>query len=285
MKKIGKNNNPARAFFSKSTQILLEASLAEDIGQGDVTTELLIPDSAKADAKIISRQNGVFCGSPILSVLFRKIDKDLQYSFKKKEGASVRKKDVVVTLSGKVSSIVKVERTALNFLGHLSGISTKTNAFVKAVKPHPVLILDTRKTTPLWREIEKYAVRMGGGKNHRFGLYDAIFIKENHRRYGRFSSLNSKEYNFEIEVRNQQEIKEALNLNPRVILFDNFKPERLKRAVQGVRKENSAIILQASGGITLENVRAYARTGVDWISVGGLTHSVPCFDFSLLIND
>lgn len=285
MKRKVKNNNLAASYFSKTTRILLEASLAEDIGKGDVTTELLIPASAKATAKIISRQDGIFCGAPALSVLFHKVDKDLKYDFKKKEGSRVRKNEIVITLSGKVSSIVKVERTALNFLGHLSGVSTKTNAFVKAVKPYAVLILDTRKTTPLWRELEKYAVRMGGGKNHRFGLYDAIFIKENHRRYGRFSGLNSKPYNFEIEVRNRQEIKEALSLNPKVILFDNFKPERLKKAVASVRKKNADIILEASGGITIENVKAYARSGVDWISVGGLTHSVPCFDFSLLIND
>jgi nicotinate-nucleotide pyrophosphorylase (carboxylating) len=177
-----------------------------------------------------------------------------------------------------------VERTLLNFLGHLCGIASKTNAFVKKIRPYSTRILDTRKTTPLWRDLEKQAVLAGGGKNHRMGLYDAIFVKENHRPYGQLGQLRKFPHRFEIEVRDLREMVEALILRPAVILFDNFTPADLKKAVKLARKANPKIILEASGGVTLENVKNFAATGVDQISVGSLTHSVKAIDLSLLVR-
>ncbi len=181
-------------------------------------------------------------------------------------------------------SILRAERTVLNLLSHLCGVATRTRQFVEKVKKYPVFILDTRKTMPLWREAEKYAVKAGGGKNHRMGLYDAIFVKENHRPYGQLARLRQYAGKFEIEVRNLRELTEAFILRPRVILLDNFKPHLLREAVMLARKTHPEIILEASGGVTLQNVGQYAATGVDWISVGSLTHSVPAIDFSLLIE-
>ena len=181
----------------------------------------------------------------------------------------------------------------LNLLQHLCGVATQTRAFVHAVKGRGVKILDTRKTTPLWRELEKAAVKAGGGCNHRMGLYDAVFVKENHRRFGDLrklmtfkgaSHLRSQAPGIEIEVRNVRELMEALMIRPKVILFDNFPVKDLKEAVKIARAANPKVILEASGGITLENVQAYAQTGVDQISVGSLTHSVKAVDLSLMIK-
>lgn len=263
---------------------LIRQSFAEDLGSGDRTTDLLISSSARGQAKIVAREDGIFCGAPVISEVFKAAGGAVRLEFPVREGGRFRKNATVVKLSGSVRSIVKGERTALNFLARLSAIAVQTSRFVEAVKGHPVLILDTRKTTPLWRELEKYAVRCGGGKNHRMGLYDAVFVKENHRPYGDLSKLEKVRGNFEIEVRNQAELKEALNYQPRVILFDNFTPSRLNQAVQLCRQMSPETTLEASGGITLENVAHYAAMGVDWISVGALTHSVKAQDFSLLLK-
>ncbi len=263
---------------------LIRQSLAEDLGGGDRTTDLLIASSARGQARIVAREDGVFCGAPVISEVFKAAGGEVHLEFPVREGGRFRKNATVVKLSGSVRSIVKGERTALNFLARLSAIAVQTSRFVEAVKGYPVLILDTRKTTPLWRELEKYAVRCGGGKNHRMGLYDAVFVKENHRPYGDLSKLEKVRGHFEIEVRNQAELKQALNYQPRVILFDNFTPSRLNRAVQLCRQMSPETTLEASGGITLENVAHYAAMGVDWISVGALTHSVKAHDFSLLLK-
>lgn len=264
---------------------LIRQAFAEDLGGGDRTTDLLIPSSAHGQAKIVAREDGIFCGAPVLEEVFRAASGgQVKLEFPIREGARFKKKSTVVKISGSVRGIVKGERTALNFLAHLSAIAAQTNRYVEAVKRYPVLILDTRKTTPLWRELEKYAVRCGGGKNHRMGLYDAVFVKENHRPYGDLSKLAKVRGHFEIEVRNQAELREALNYQPRVILFDNFTPSRLNQAVQLCRRISPETTLEASGGITLENVAHYAAMGVDWISVGALTHSVKAQDFSLLLK-
>ncbi len=270
--------------FTQWTQHLLEMALQEDIGAGDKTSDLLIPAAAKGKASIIAREAGNFCGRPIVSILLNYIDPSLKARFWVEEGRRFPKNKEVIRLEGKVASILKVERTLLNFIGHLSAITTKTRQFVDKVKGFPVFILDTRKTIPLWREVEKYAVRMGGGRNHRMGLYGAVFVKENHRPYGDLKKLEKVKGNFEIEVRNLTELKDALKLNPRVILFDNFSPVVLQRGVAMARQSHPEIILEASGGINLENVAHYAGMGVDWISIGSLTHSVKAVDFSLLVQ-
>ncbi len=270
--------------ISPKTRKFLKEALAEDVGRGDATSNLLIPAAARAKAVIVAREKGIFCGAPIAAELFRIADPGLKAKFGVPEGKPFRKGQRVVRLEGKVRSILKAERVALNFLGRLSGIASMTRAYIERVRGSKAQVFDTRKTTPLLREFEKYAVKTGGGQNHRKGLYDEVFVKENHRRFGNLAKLRRVSGHFEIEVRNLKELSEALALNPRVILFDNFLPVRLKEAVTLVREVNPRILLEASGGITLANILKFAATGVDRISCGALTHSSPGIDFSLLIE-
>lgn len=270
--------------ISRRTRDLLKVALEEDIGAGDITSEMLIAKGVKTGARVVSKESGIFCGAPVLSELFKLTDASLRVEFSVTEGKRFPRNKTVLVLTGNMRSILAAERTAMNLLGHLSGVATMTRKFVDAVKPYPVFILDTRKTTPLWREIEKYAVRVGGGRNHRMGLYDAVFVKENHRSHADFGKIRSYEGSFEMEVRNLEELREALKLKPRVILFDNFTPARTKAGVQMARQKSPSTILEASGGITLENAAHYAAMGVDWISVGALTRSVRSIDFSLLVD-
>lgn len=270
--------------LSSLTQRRIKAALAEDIGKGDVTSDLLIAPYKKGRAVILAREAGIFAGTETLRAVFKSADPKLKIKFLVKDGRAFRKNQPVIQIRGKIRSILKAERTALNFLAHLSGIATRTRAFVNKIGKRKTAVLDTRKTTPLWREIEKAAVLAGGGKNHRMGLYDAIFVKENHRKFGSLDRLRDKRGKFEMEVRNLKELSEALVLGPHTILFDNFSPAALKRAVRFARRANPRIKLEASGGITLRNIAAYASAGVDQISAGSLTHSVKAIDFSLLIQ-
>ena len=269
---------------SRRTLVFFKEALQEDIGRGDVTSNLLIPAHAKGTARVIAKEKGIFCGERLVRELFRIADPKVKLEFRVRNGHRLRPNQVAFKMHGNIRSILKVERTMVNFIGHLSGIATKTRQFVKKVKKYPVLILDTRKTTPLWRELEKVAVQVGGGCNHRQGLDEFIFIKENHRIHGELPKLRWHAGQFEMEVRSLAELWEAIQLKAQVILLDNFTPKEAKRAVEIVRKEAPGILLEASGGITLENVRKYAAAGVDTISVGSLTHSVKAVDFSLLID-
>lgn len=273
-----------RKIFSDRAAQLLQIALKEDTGSRDLTSELLIDKPTVAKAAIYAKERGILCGTPVVEEIFRLLDPSLKIHKRIKEGRPFKKNAVVLTLHGNLRAILKGERTALNFLGHLSGIASLTGQFVQSVKKDSVLILDTRKTLPLLREFEKYAVRIGDGKNHRMGLFDAVLVKENHRRYGDLNRLKRYRYKFEIEVRNLKELHEALSYKPRVILFDNFKPDQLRRAVRIARSRNPEIILEASGGINLDNVAHYAAMGVDCISIGALTHSVRSLDFSLLVE-
>lgn len=273
-----------RQLFSARAGALLRLAVREDVGEGDITSRILVPKEATAKAAILARGRGIMAGGPVLREIFRIVDPDLKATLHVNEGKAFRRHQAVVHLEGRVRSILRAERVALNFLAHMAAIATQTQTFVRHVHRNSVLILDTRKTMPLLREFEKYAVRMGGGKNHRMGLYDAIFVKENHRPFGQLEKLKRYRKRFEIEVRNFKELKEALALSPRIILFDNFRPAELRKAVRIARATKPEIILEASGGITLHNVAHYAALGVDWISVGALTHSVPSLDFSLLID-
>jgi len=270
--------------FSKFTQTALKLALKEDVGRGDITSTVLIAANRKARAAVWAKQGGVFCGASVFEEVYRLLDPRVRVERLLRDGQRFSKGAKLMRLEGPARSVLSGERVALNLLAHLSGIATCTREFVRRVRHSPVLILDTRKTTPLWREVEKYAVRMGGGKNHRLGLYDAIFIKENHRSFADFKKLAKFRGRFEIEVRNLKELREALKLEPGVILFDNFKPDALRQAVRLARKIQPQVILEASGGMTLENVVHYAAMGVDWISVGALTHSAPPLDFSMLIE-
>jgi len=270
--------------FSARTRDAIKLALEEDVGLSDVTTDLLVPKHCKARALIWSRSEGLFCGESIVQEVFYQLDPALKVKSLLREGVLFKKNKPLMSVEGNAGAILRGERTALNLLARLCGIAMLTQEFVKRVKGSPVLILDTRKTTPLWREIEKYAVRMGGGKNHRFGLHDAIFVKENHRLFGPLKPLRHYRGRFEIEVRNLRELREALPLEPGVILFDNFNPGQLRAAVKLARKKHPQVILEASGGMTLENISHYAAMGVDWISVGALTHSAKPIDLSLLVE-
>lgn len=270
--------------FSAKTKESIARALDEDVGTRDVTTDLLVPKHCKARAVIWSRSKGLFCGESVVQEVFYQLDPALKVTSLVREGALFQRNKPLMAIEGSAAAILRGERTALNLLARLCGIATLTHEFVKRVKGFPVLILDTRKTTPLWREVEKYAVRMGGGKNHRFGLHDAIFVKENHRLFGTLKPLQRFRGRFEIEVRNLRELREALPLEPGVILFDNFDPGQLRKAVKIARKKHPQVILEASGGMTLENISHYAAMGVDWISVGALTHSAKPVDLSLLIE-
>ncbi len=263
---------------------LLRQALKEDIGKGDVTSRLLVPAKRRGRAAVIAREKGIFYGAEIVREIFR-ISGGVTVRFFIKDGQAFRAGKTLFELNGRVRGILEGERTALNFLGHLCGVASKTKVFAEAAKKYGVKILDTRKTTTLLRSFEKKAVLAGGGMNHRMGLYDEIFVKENHRRYGSLEKLRRFPGKFEIEVRSLKEAAAAVKLKPRVILFDNFSPQALKKAAAYVRNQNQKIILEASGGITLQNVRSFASAGVDWISVGALTHSVKAVDLSLLIKE
>ncbi len=270
--------------FSKSTYNLLKQALREDLGSGDRTSRLLIEPSHRACAQIFSKEAGVFCGSEIVQFLFRKLDSKMHIKFFTSDGKSFIKGKKLIEIRGKLRAILGAERTVLNLLGHLCGVATLTRAFVDQAEPLGVEIFDTRKTTPLWRELEKYAVRTGGGSNHRHGLYDEIFVKENHKRFGNLNKLKKYPKKFVIEARDFRELIQAMAFQPRVLLIDNASPADLKRAVTFARSINPRVQIEASGGITLANVKAYARTGVDRISVGAITHSAMSVDLSLLVK-
>lgn len=269
---------------SRRTLNFVRESLKEDIGHGDITSNLLVPPHARGTARVISKQKGIFCGERLVQEIFKIMDPKVKLEFYVHNGGKLRRNKTVFKMYGNIRSILKAERTMVNFISHLSGIATQTRQFVDKVKKYPVLILDTRKTTPIWRELEKVAVHVGGGQNHRQGLDEFLFVKENHRIHGDLKKLKRHPKGFEIEVRSLGELWEAIQLKAKVILLDNFTPKEAKRAVAIVRKEAPGVFLEASGGITLKNVRKFASAGVDTISVGALTHSVESVDFSLLID-
>ncbi|MEK6715429.1 MAG: carboxylating nicotinate-nucleotide diphosphorylase [Candidatus Omnitrophota bacterium] len=280
---------------------IVNNALSEDAARNDITTRILIPDDLKIDAEIISREKGIACGISVAELAFKLLDKNIRFKAMVKDGAIIKKGDVLVKIYGKARSILSAERTALNLLAHLSGIATLTNEFAKKVKPYRTKILDTRKTTPNLRLLEKYAVRCGGGFNYRFNLSDAILIKDNHiqatSRKPQATSLKeiirkvkekAKGKKIEIEVENLSQFKEALAASPDIIMLDNFKILDIEKAVKlrksfFVPRSSCLVKLEASGGVSIRNVKKIASTGVDFISIGALTHSVKSLDLSLEI--
>ncbi len=267
---------------------LIDRALAEDIGPGDVTTQAIVPPEARGQGEIVAKAHGVICGLPVAAAVFRAVDGSITFTPMVREGEPVGPGDVVAEVVGPLRGILIAERTALNFLTRLSGIATLTAAFVEAVAPYRAVILDTRKTTPGWRHLEKYAVRCGGGRNHRMGLYDMVLIKDNHiAACGSIAEAVRRvraagvEVPVEVEVRNLEELREALELGVDRILLDNFPVEDIAAAV---RIAGGRVPLEASGGVTLDNVTEIAATGVDYISVGALTHSAPALDLSLELS-
>ncbi len=269
---------------------IISLALSEDIGNGDHTSLSTIPASATGKARLLVKENGVLCGVEIAKKVFFQVDPSIKVKVFMEDGSPIRKGDIVFEAEGPSVSLLTAERTLLNFMQRMSGIATQTRQLAEAIGNLPTRILDTRKTTPLLREIEKLAVRTGGGYNHRFGLYDMILIKDNHVDFAggienairaTHAYLDAKGLNLkiEIETRNLEEVAEVLKTGGiDRIMLDNFSFELLKKAVQliGSRYET-----EASGGITLETIRQYAECGVDFVSVGSLTHHISSLDLSL----
>jgi nicotinate-nucleotide pyrophosphorylase (carboxylating) len=278
---------------------LIELALNEDLGKGDVTSEVLINENLRGKGVILAKEDGILAGVEIARLVFKNIDPEVIFKSLIKDGEKIRNKSKVAQLEGKVKSILAGERTALNFLQRLSGIATLTSKFVKEVKGTKTKILDTRKTTPAFRALEKYAVKMGGGENHRIGLYDRILIKDNHiRACGGVSSairkvkkslknetfvsrVDLKNLKVEVETKNIEEVKEAIQSEADWIMLDNMSLSQIREGVRMIRSNKRKIRIEVSGEITLDKVRNIARLGVDFISVGALTHSAKALDLSL----
>lgn len=268
----------------------MRQALAEDLGRaGDITTQATIPDSATATATLVARAAGVICGLDIARAAFRQIDPTIGFESWETDGARVEKGAALARIDGSARAILIAERVALNYLGRLSGVASLTAQYVERIAHTKARICDTRKTTPLLRAFEKYAVRCGGGANHRFGLDDAVLIKDNHIAVagGVVPALRAaKRYaghlvKIEIEVDTLDQLRDVLAEGADVVLLDNMPPLTLREAVALV---NGAMICEASGGVSLETVGAIAETGVDLISVGALTHSAPVLDVALDIE-
>jgi nicotinate-nucleotide pyrophosphorylase (carboxylating) len=267
---------------------IIRQALSEDIGKGDITTRSAVPGNLIGSGSFIAKANGIAAGLEVAKETLKCLDPRISFSASVKDGCSVTNGTRLAAVRGKVRALLTAERTALNFLQRMSGIATSTKAYVEAVKGTGAIILDTRKTAPGLRLLDKYAVRIGGGQNHRFGLYDMALIKENHiaaaggiKEAVSLVRKNSRNVKIEVEVRNTQELSEALELNIHRILLDNMTVDQMRQAVEitGGKTE-----LEASGNISLENVAAVAATGVDMISIGSLTHSVNALDISFLID-
>jgi nicotinate-nucleotide pyrophosphorylase (carboxylating) len=277
--------------YNKDMKMLILDSiilaLREDIGSGDITTETVIPAEMKISANIIAKESGIICGLLIAKLVFLSVDKTIEFTDKAKDGKYVKKGAVVATVKGSARGILTAERTALNFLQRLSGISTLTNKFVKAAGKG-VKILDTRKTTPGLRYLEKYAVKIGGGFNHRLGLYDAVLIKSNHVHIAggvkTAVSLARKQFSWvEVEAKTPGQVNEAIGSGASRIMLDNMSIADIKRSVKSVKASKRKIEIEVSGGVTLGNIRKIAGTGVDCISIGALTHSAPALDMNLKV--
>lgn len=303
---------------------IIDRALAEDLGQGDVTTGALVPVDRQGTGTIVAKQEGVLAGVEVAKQVFRRVDPELKWETMLEDGVRVKPGSRVAKVSGNIASILKGERVALNFLQRLSGIATETDRYVQTIRGLPVRIMDTRKTTPGLRLLEKYAVRVGGGQNHRMNLGDGILIKDNHLmalrsqglnlreivararqnalaslsesvgssppgfppsslrkapiESGRRSDLRASQIQVEVEASTVSEALEAVEAGADIVMLDNMSPEDMRKAVEAIR---GRALIEASGGITLDNVRAVAETGVDSVSIGALTHSVRALDISL----
>lgn len=269
----------------KELKTIIKRALAEDIGKGDITTKITIPKNKKVIAKIIAKEDFILCGNFVAKNVFFTVDPTLKFVEKSREGSEVKKGDIIAIISGKATSILSAERVALNLLALLSGVTTKTNQFVKKIAPYKTKITDTRKTVAGLRELQKYAVRVAGGYNHRMRLDEMLIIKDNHLRLiGGYPKLPKipKGYKVEMEAQSLNEFKHLLNFKPDIIMLDNMNLSDMKKAV--LIRANLPILLEASGGVNIGNIRTYAATGVDIISVGELTHSIKSVDISLEIT-
>ncbi len=268
---------------NKIRNIVIRA-IQEDIWTGDITTDCVVKEDKEAIGKIIFKEEGVLAGLPVARMVFKEIDSDLKFNALIEEGETINADRVVAKVAGRTKSILKGERVALNFLQRLSGIATQTKRYVDGVEEFDVKIVDTRKTTPNLRILEKYAVRKGGGNNHRMGLYDVILIKDNHIRSagGIKEAIQRTKDQYatmiEVEVETIEDVNRALDAGADIIMLDNMDIPSMKKAVNLISERAK---IEASGGITLKNIKEVASTGVDVISVGALTHQISSLDISL----
>ncbi len=267
---------------------LIELAIAEDIGPGDATSEAVLPAGLTLHARIVAKSAGVVAGLPVAEAVFSRVEPALRFTACVQDGAWVEPGDLMAEVAGPGRGMLAAERTALNFLQHLSGVATLTRSFVDAVAGTGVTILDTRKTHPGYRVLEKYAVRMGGGQNHRMSLHDMMMVKDNHiDAAGSITGAVEQaragypDLPIEVEVRNLDELRESLALGVDRIMLDNMSLDEMREAVQ---LADGRAPLEASGNVNLETVAAIAATGVDYISVGALTHSAPALDLSMLVG-
>ena len=269
---------------------VVQNALSEDRSRDDITTGVLIPPELKGIARIIAKENGTLAGTEIAAYIFHEIDASLNVQVLIYDGSLIKQGNVLITVAGATAGILKAERTVLNFMQHLSGVATETARYVDLVKDLPCQVTDTRKTIPGMRALEKYAVAVGGGKNHRMHLNDGILIKDNHLDilYSQGYTLkdivskaregNTAHMRIEVEARSPEEAIEAADAGADIVMLDNMGPEDMRRAVDHIK---GRALIEASGGITLDTIRAVAETGVDYISVGALTHSARALDISL----
>jgi nicotinate-nucleotide pyrophosphorylase (carboxylating) len=271
---------------------LIDLALAEDVGKGDLTSEALLESRLSGKAAIIAKQQGVLAGLLVAEMVFKKTDPAAVFHMLKQDGEKIKKGERIALIQGRIRGILAAERTALNFLQRLSGIATLTAEYVEKIKGTNARILDTRKTTPGLRTLEKDAVKAGGGENHRMGLFDMFLIKENHIQAAggireAIKRAKSKRWGkkIEVEVRNLKELNEAIKAKPDWIMLDNMRIEQIRKAVRMIRSASPVVKIEASGSVSLKNVRRIALTRVDYISVGALTHSAPALDLSLILID
>ena len=269
---------------------MIDIALAEDLGHGDITTDTIIPPELQGRASLLAKAEGIVAGGEVAKRVFLRVDPSLDVEILIKDGASIRPRDIIATVSGKIASILKAERTALNFLGKLSGVATETSRYVAELQGFPTIILDTRKTTPGLRTLEKYAVRVGGGQNHRLHLGSWILIKDNHLAALRSMGMSMKDIvakakqhapqsmTVQVEATNLQEALDAVEGGVDMIMLDNMNADEMRQAVDVLP---DYIKTEASGGVTLDNVQAAAMAGVDYISSGAFIHSVKTLNLSL----
>lgn len=278
--------------LSRETLALIEAALAEDLGAGDFTSLWTVPEEARAIGRVVSKASGAVAGTEVAVEVFRRVDPTLAVRVLAKDGSAVGPGNEVMRVEGAARSILTAERTALNFLQQLSGVATTTRRYVREVSGTGARVVDTRKTTPGMRMLEKAAVVSGGGANHRTGLFDMVMIKDNHiAAAGGITAAveavrahNDRGLRVEVEATNLDEVREALAAGVDRIMFDNMTPALMAQAVALVRAADPRPETEASGGITLESIRGFAETGVEFISVGALTHSAPALDLSLRLT-
>jgi nicotinate-nucleotide pyrophosphorylase (carboxylating) len=280
---------------------IVQRALKEDVGPIDITTTSIVQKGLSVRADILTKEDGVICGLPVCEAVFESIDRDVKFKPQVKEGEPIYQDKVVCYLEGPARAILTGERTALNFLARMSGIATLTRRFADKCAPYGVKIMDTRKTAPGLRYLEKYAVKAGGGHNHRMGLWDGVLIKDNHLKVARNISSRQgvafsipgmlkdlkrkvqKNNKIEIEVESLKEFEEALEGRPDIIMLDNLRPDEVRSALKARKRSGTTPFIEVSGNITLDNVDEYAKAGPDMISVGSLTRSAVSLDFSMEI--